>query len=141
MVELIDFLNADAKVINDLTERLDKNRYLVRHGFVGSKFYTFGLTDKGKRVLPPLPEDEMELAQAGLRPADVTILKRADQNPGLVNERLAAILKMDPEELNPAIIHLLTLGYLSHSGIWRRRIHATAKARQVVATYVSQSEA
>lgn len=141
MAELIDFFKSDAKVISELIEPLDKHRYLHREGFRGSKFYTFALTEKGESVLSPLSAEERKLARLGLTPEDLTVLQGAAQNPGLVNERLAEILRMDPEDLNPVIGHLCRLGHLSHAGIWRRRISVNRESLELVATYKQMSTA
>lgn len=141
MAELMDLLKVDAKKINDLIERLDVHRYLHREGFQGPKFYTFQLTERGEKALSSLSTEEMELARLGLRLEDLKILQAVEQHPDLVNERLAAILKMDPEDLNPVINHLCRLDHLEYSGIWRRKIRVSNEARSLISKYGERAAA
>lgn len=139
MAEVTDALGVDSRISAESVERLDRGGYIRRHSLSGSGFYMFGLTEKGKKVLPPLSDRDGEMARDGLRPLYLEILSFAAKNPGEL-PRFAAEKGMSSLEVANIVAHLVRKGYLSEGGVWRRTIKVSSLGRQVLAKYLPSGE-
>lgn len=55
MSDLTDALGVDSKTSCASIENLDQGGYIIRAGMIGSKFYTFTISEKGLNALPLSP--------------------------------------------------------------------------------------
>ncbi|MDI6600510.1 MAG: sodium:solute symporter family protein, partial [Thermoanaerobacteraceae bacterium] len=63
MADINDGLLLDSKTTNEAIEKLDIGGYIERAGLIGTKFYTFNITEKANEVLPKLSEKESKLIE------------------------------------------------------------------------------
>ena len=75
MADITDSIGTDSNASGKAIETLDQGGYLMRAGMIGTKFYTFSITEKGLNALKPLPDKEAQMAKEGLTPMYLELLR------------------------------------------------------------------
>ena len=134
MADITDALGVDSKTSGAAIENLDQGGYIVRAGMVGSKFYTFSITEKGEAALPALAGAEGEMAKEGLTPLYVELLQIVAQHP----EKQAEFLQKNgikSMRMSSICSHLTRQGYIIEGGLFKRKLRITEKGRAAVQKY------
>lgn len=134
MADITDALGVDSKTSGAAIENLDQGGYIVRAGMVGSKFYTFSITEKGEAALPALAGVEGEMAKEGLTPLYVELLQIVAKNP----EKQAEFLQKNgikSMKMSSICSHLTRQGYIIEGGLFKRKLRITEKGSAAVAKY------
>jgi SSS family solute:Na+ symporter len=135
MAELIDVSGLSGDKANAAIETLDFNRLIERAGFIGANFWTFCLTEKGKKELPSLNSDEERMAKFGLWTNDLAALKLFEK-AGVVmaSEYIQKNITDAGQRLSivASVYKLLRKGYLDELGFMRRRIQINEKGRNLL---------
>jgi len=131
MADLTDALGVDSKTSTINIENLDQGGYIVRAGMTGSKFYTFGITDKGMAALPALKDAEADMASEGLTPMYVELLDLVKNHPETQAEfvKRHAIKSMYMASISA---HLTRQGYIVEGGLYKRKLRITEKGAAAV---------
>lgn len=135
LADISDGLNVDSKVSTQSIEKLDQGGYIERSGLRGSKFFTFNITEKGKKALPALNEIESKMLENYLNPKYVSFLEMAFNNP----DRIGIFAKendMASLQMSSMISHLTRRGYIKEKGMFKRRIEITDKGKDMVQKYM-----
>ncbi|MGI6177313.1 MAG: sodium:solute symporter family transporter [Eubacterium sp.] len=136
MRDYSDYLGLDSKTSGAAVDRLDQGGYLMRESNLGSKMYTFSITDKGKAALPALSEREQKLADAYLTDEYVEMLKAVKQSTQAVRDYTAQ--KQIPSMRMSAIVtHLAMYGYIVEKGVFRRKLSLTAKGEKAITEFAA----
>jgi hypothetical protein len=138
MAELMDISGWGGETVNTIIEYLDQNRLIEREGFVGGKFWTFAITEKGGKELPVLSVEEAKAVKLGLWPSDISALK-ALSNTGdtAVSEYIHTNIT-DAEQrhsVSASLLKLLRKGYLDEFGFARRKIRLNAKGKSLLTDF------
>lgn len=134
LADITDGLKLDSKTSTASIEKLDQGGYIERAGLRGSKFFTFNITEKGKKALPSLTEVEQKMSNDYLNPKYVSFLEMALKNP----DKLGMFTKkhdMSSLQVSSMITHLNRRGYIKEKGMFKRRVEITDKGRQMVDKY------
>lgn len=134
MAEITDALQVDSRVSNASIEKLDRGGYVKRRALWGANFYTFEITDKAMALLPQLSDQQAKMAQDGLKPLYLKVLRLSGTSP----EELPQLAREEglPSLVVTSIIsHLVRKGYLTEKGIWRRLVVTTAKGKIILKKY------
>lgn len=134
MADITDALGVDSKTSGAAIENLDQGGYIVRAGMVGSKFYTFSITEKGEAALPALAGAEGEMAKEGLNPLYVELLQIVDRHP----EKQAEFLQKNgikSMRMSSICSHLTRQGYIIEGGLFKRKLRITEKGKAAVQKY------
>lgn len=134
MAEITDALQVDSRVSNASIEKLDRGGYVKRRALWGANFYTFEITDKAMALLPQLSDQQAKMAQDGLKPLYLKVLRLSGTSP----EELPQLAREEglPSLVVASIIsHLVRKGYLTEKGIWRRLVVTTAKGKIILKKY------
>lgn len=134
MSDITDALGVDSKTSGEAIEHLDKGGYLMRAGMIGSKFYTFEITDKGKRELPALSEKEEKMSDDFLCPLYIDLLKAIDSAPELQAE-FVQTNNIKSMHMSAICSHLTRRGYVTERGLFKRKLRITEKGRQILLKY------
>lgn len=138
MADLTDALGVDSKTSTAAVENLDQGGYIVRAGLIGSKFYTFSITDKGLAALPALSGAEAEMAKENLSPLYVDLLDLVKNHP----EKQAEFVKHHAiKSMHMAAIssHLTRQGYIVEGGLFKRKLQITEKGSAAVVKFARKS--
>jgi len=133
--DISDGLKVDSKISHESIEKLDQGGYIERAGLVGSKFFTFNITEKANKVLPKLNENEARMIEDYLNPKYVSFLELVSKTPDKVG-RFAKDNNMASLQMSSMISHLTRVGYINEKGMFRRKVEITDKGRAMVAKYV-----
>mgnify|MGYP000894741991 CR=1 FL=1 len=140
LADISDGLKVDSKVSTASIEKLDQGGYIERAGLIGSKFFTFNITDKAKEVLPVPNENEARMIEDYLNPRYVRFLEMALNTPDKVGifakENNLASLQM-----SSMISHLVRRGYINEKGMFKRKVKITDKGKLMVERYGNLVEA
>ena len=134
MSDLTDALGVDSKTSGAAVENLDQGGYIVRAGMIGSKFYTFEITEKGLAVLPALSDAEADMAKDYLNPLYVELLKVVNENP---EKQADFVQKNDIKSMRMSAIcsHLTRRGYVVEGGLFKRKLRVTDKGVAAIKKY------
>ena len=133
MSDITDALGVDSKVSGESIDKLDQGGFLMRMGLIGSGFFTFQLTDKGLKKLPPLKGAEAEMAKVQLSPLYLQLLQILADNPDNQAE-FAVNNKIKSMHMSAISSHLTRQGYILENGLFKRKLVITDKGRNVVNT-------
>jgi len=131
MSDITDILGVDSKVSGESIEKLDQGGLLMRTSLSGSGFFTFQLTAKGQKELPPLQEAEAELAKAQLSPLYLKLLRILVDNPEH-QAGFAAQNSIKSMHMSAISSHLTRQGYIRENGLFKRKLIITDKGRKVL---------
>lgn len=135
MCELMDITTFAGEHLNQIIEKLDQNRYLCRDGLFAEKFWSFTLTEKGKKVVKSLQLPERKTD--GIMGYDLEILKKLNvgvkTNPGVIISEMAKPDDPMKREYAAAVVKLIRGGYIAESGFLRREVSLTLKGQELVA--------
>ncbi|MCL2368627.1 MAG: hypothetical protein FWC72_06495 [Oscillospiraceae bacterium] len=138
MAELLDVTGLGGEILNHCIEALDQNRYIEREGFVGGKFWTFSITEKGLAALPEMNEVEQAFYKLGLWPTDLEVLEIfKDRGGEIASQYVYANLEglEKQRETLASMVKLLRLGYMREFGFVRRKVELTETGRALLAKY------
>lgn len=136
MADITDALGVDSKTSTVSIENLDQGGYIVRAGMAGSKFYTFSITEKGRKALPALRGADEEMAEAGLSPLYLELLGIVKNSP----DKQAEFVKRNGiKSMHMAAIsaHLTRQGYIVEGGLFKRKLRITDKGVSTVARFAA----
>lgn len=136
MADITDALGVDSKTSTVSIENLDQGGYIVRAGMAGSKFYTFSITEKGRKALPALRGADEEMAEAGLSPLYLELLGIVKNSP----DKQAEFVKRNGiKSMHMAAIsaHLTRQGYIVEGGLFKRKLRITDKGASTVARFAA----
>lgn len=132
MADITDALGVDSKISGAAVEKLDQGGYLMRDGLSGANFFGLRITEKGLAALPALSEKDAALAQQGLSPMYLDLLKMLANQP---EKQAEFIAKNQIKSMYMASIssHLTRQGYIVEQGLFKRKLAITEKGRSVIA--------
>lgn len=132
--DITDYMNVDSARAAASVEKLDQGGYIVRAGLVGTKFYTYSITEKGLSALPALSGREAEMAKEDLCPLYVELLSIVKNNP---DKQAEFAKKHEIRSMQMAAIssHLTRQGYIIEGGLFKRKLRITDKGNAAVAKY------
>lgn len=132
--DITDYMNVDSARAAASVEKLDQGGYIVRAGLVGTKFYTYSITEKGLSALPALSGREAEMAKEDLCPLYVELLSIVKNNP---DKQAEFAKKHEIRSMQMAAIssHLTRQGYIIEGGLFKRKLRITDKGSAAVAKY------
>lgn len=132
--DITDYMNVDSARAAASVEKLDQGGYIVRAGLVGTKFYTYSITEKGLSALPALSGREAEMAKEDLCPLYVELLSIVKNNP---DKQAEFVKKHEIRSMQMAAIssHLTRQGYIIEGGLFKRKLRITDKGSAAVAKY------
>ena len=136
MADITDTLGVDSKTSGAAVERLDRGGYIIRAGMIGSKFYTFDISDKGLAALPPVEGKEAEMLKDKLTPMYVELLDIVKNRP---EHQAEFVQKHQIKSMHMAAIssHLTRQGYIKEGGLFKRKLRITEKGAAAVAKYAA----
>lgn len=131
LAEVTDLLEVDSFLSSRSIEHLDLGGYLEREGLRGAKFYTFHITEKGRKALGQKTAREELLAEKGLNEQWLDVLAHSDLE---INEFGSYLESCGLTSLKgAAIISVLTnYGYIRQYGNWRRKIAISEKGHALL---------
>ncbi len=131
LADITDALQVDSRFSNDSIEKLDRGGYIEREGMKASNFYTFKITKKAKTVLPKLSEKEELMAEEGLTPQYLELLKVTAKAP----EKLPQFAKdnnYSSLEVSSMVSHLVRQNLVLEKGFWKRELSITEKGKSAI---------
>lgn len=132
--DLTDYTGVDSARAIASVEKLDQGGLILREGMIGTKFYTYAITEKGLSALSPLSDTEAEMAQDELCPMYLDLLsvveKAPEQQAQFVKEK--GIRSMQMAAISS---HLTRCGYIVEGGLFKRKLRITEKGRAAVSKY------
>ncbi len=134
LADITDGLKVDSKISNESIERLDQGGYIERAGLVGSKFFTFNITEKGESILPKLNENEDRMMKEYLTPKYVDFLEIVLKDPDKAG-KFAKDHDMGSLQMSSMISHLARRGYILEKGMFKRKVEITEKGKSIVSQY------
>lgn len=134
LADITDGLKVDSKISNESIERLDQGGYIERAGLVGSKFFTFNITEKGESILPKLNENEERMMKEYLTPKYVDFLEIVLKDPDKAG-KFAKDHDMGSLQMSSMISHLARRGYILEKGMFKRKVEITEKGKSIVSQY------
>jgi SSS family solute:Na+ symporter len=140
MADLCDGLNVSSTVTSLSIEKLDQGGFIERAGLVGSKFYTFTVTEKAKKVLPQLDAESTRMLEDYLSPVYLDFLTIAAENPSVLGN-FAKENKLGSLQMSSMISHLARRGYIKEKGLFKRKVEITQSGIQIVKKYASSQTA
>ena len=133
-----DNLGLPAPRVNQMAEELEQEGYVVHKGFIGIERFNWLLTDKGAAELDPLSEEESKLLEAGINLNQFRILSYTVQHPGALAGEICDKVKIPGGEMVSNLSYLVDNGYVTDSGLIRRRNSVTDKGAEVVKKFSGQ---
>ena len=136
MADITDTLGVDSKTSGASVEKLDRGGYIIRAGMIGSKFYTFEISDKGLAALPAVEGKEAEMLKDKLTPMYVELLEIVKNRP---EHQAEFVQKHQIKSMHMAAIssHLTRQGYIKEGGLFKRKLKITEKGAAAVAKYAA----
>lgn len=134
LADISDGLKVDSMISSKSIEKLDQGGYIEREGLIGSKFFTFNITEKGNRALPKLNEEEKKMIEDYLNPKYVEFLEIGVNYPEKIVS-FAEKYDMTSLQMSSMISHLTRRGYIVEKGMFKRKIKVTEKGKQMVEKY------
>lgn len=132
MADFIDAIQRDGQVVNAYVESLEEKGLIARKGRTGFRFYAFDLTPRGKETLwCQLSDEEKGLLAFGLNQLGVKIPHVLASKPMLTDE-IAQAIGESSVRLTAAISGLSGNGYVTDSGVFRRRLRITPKGAEII---------
>jgi SSS family solute:Na+ symporter len=134
LADISDGLKVDAKLSNLSIEKLDQGGYIERAGLVGSKSFTYNLTEKAIDVLPQLSEIDSKMIEDYLVPKYYKFMEMAENSP----EKIAKFAKeynMASLQMSSMVSHLNRRGYIKETGIFKRQVEITEKGKAMIQKY------
>ncbi len=128
--DFIDTTQLDGQLVNAYVETMERHGCIIREGFFGAKFYTFMLTELGRKKLHETIPDQQEILEQGMDNRGLQALQAASKQDKFVTEDIALSLGMAPLDVVPVLTGLHRQGYLTDSGLFRRRLQITPKGRE-----------
>ena len=132
--DITDYMGVDSSRAAASVEKLDQGGYLMRAGMIGTKFYTYSITEKGLAALKPLPETEAKMASEGLSPMYLELLTIVMNTP---DKQADFVKKYQIHSMQMAAIssHLTRQGYLIEGGLFKRKLRIADKGIAAVKKY------
>ncbi len=132
--DITDYMGVDSSRAAASIEKLDQGGLLMREGMIGTKFYTYSITEKGLAALAPLSGAEADMAKEGLSPLYVELLSIVKNNP---DKQAEFVKKHDIRSMQMAAIssHLTRQGYIIEGGLFKRKLRITDKGSAAVQKY------
>jgi predicted transcriptional regulator len=142
MDEIADSLGVTAVKAEELVRVAERAGLLVRRGYSGMNLYEVELTRQGDERLPELSEREATLAEHDLNELDYQVLRTVDDLGKSSSKSILTHLERDlaPMKLIPIVNHLVQVGYLSESGLWRRYVAITTAGEETLEALSSLGE-
>ncbi len=134
LADISDGLKVDAKISNLSIEKLDQGGYIERAGLIGSKFFTFNITEKANEVLPKLDNTEAKMIADYLNPKYIKFLEMAESNPDRIG-KFAKEFNMASLQMSSMISHLTRRGYIVEKGMFKRQVKITEKGKSMIQKY------
>lgn len=134
MAEITDILGKDSTESNQLIESLDQKRLIRREAYVGPGFYTFRIGAEGARLVESVPV--IQGARGMMNKEDLVILQKVGQG----SESLYDYIRqhgLDSLKVSVIVAKLIRQGYVSESGLWRRKMGITADGRQMLTLHAA----
>lgn len=135
MADITDSLGVDSNTSGKAIENLDQGGCLMRAGMIGTKFYTFSITQKGLDALKPLSDKEAKMAQEGLTPSYVELLRILKDSPEKQAD-FTAKYNIKSMRMSAISSHLTRQGYIKEKGLFKRKLEITAKGAAAVQKYM-----
>lgn len=139
MSDITDALGVDSKISGASIEKLDQGGYIVREGLSGTKFYTFAITEKGRKALPVIEGKEVDMLNEGLSKMYVELLYTIKNQP---EKQADFVKKYDIKSMYMASIssHLTRQGYILEKGLFKRKLAITDKGSMAVSKYYGKGK-
>ena len=135
MADITDSLGVDSNTSGKAIENLDQGGCLMRAGMIGTKFYTFSITQKGLDALKPLSDKEAKMAREGLTPSYVELLRILKDSPEKQAD-FTAKYNIKSMRMSAISSHLTRQGYIKEKGLFKRKLEITAKGAAAVQKYM-----
>lgn len=134
MSDITDSLGVGSEISSAIIEKLDKGGYLLRKGFIGSAFYTFELTQKGKDALGTKTDIEEKLAKDYISVQYLDLLRLLEHDS---NKQAEFIKENKIQSLRMSAIcsHLTRRGYVVEKGMFKRHLLITESGKYIVEKY------
>lgn len=133
MAEVTDLLGVDSSVSNKIIEDLDKKHLINREKYAGPGFYTFRITDSGRKFVQ-LNAEEMQLAKDSISFEDLQFLEQIQKGQEKFNTYLK---EKDYDSLKASVVlsKLIRQEFLNESGLLRRKVSITESGNRIVEKY------
>lgn len=132
--DLTDYMGVDSAKAASSVEKLDQGGLIVREGSIGTKFYTYSITEKGAAALPTLSGSEAEMTKEFLCPLYVELLSIVANTP---EKQAEFVKKHEIRSMQMAAIssHLTRRGYIIEGGLFKRKLRITEAGKAAVSKY------
>lgn len=124
--ELTDYLSLDSSETSNIIEFLDMSRLIYRDSKKGKGFYSFGLSESGKKQTTGGLSLGLEIVKDNITSIDVKIIDAIKSG----NKAINGVVKEEGiTSLHFSVIvsRLIKMGYLSESGLMKRKLSVTTK--------------
>ncbi len=140
MSEITDLLNVDSGISTSVINKLESHGLITRQGSTYLRYYTFNITESGKKYLPPLSQKDKTLLADNLDMDSLKILSYVSNHPNIVVNDLLNIVHKDAMAVSTIISSLIRRGLLLEGGLTRRTIKISSKGREILSKYQSLLE-
>ncbi len=132
--DITDYMGVDSAKASASVDKLDQGGFIVRAGMTGTKFYTYSISEKGKKALTSMSAAESAMADEYLCPLYVELLSVVKNNP---EKQAEFVKKHNIASMKMAAIssHLTRRGYIVETGLFQRKLKITEKGSIAVNKY------
>jgi len=135
MAEINDMLKIDCYISKEYIAKLEYYNYINRFGNGGKNYYTFNISEKGLKALPPLSEKEKSLLTDNIDETGIKVLLYVQENPNIVADELTNVTGMEVLASSNVIASLIRRGYLKEGGLWKRKVEISDGGSKLLEKY------
>ncbi|MFB4159267.1 hypothetical protein ACE1TF_05230 [Geomicrobium sp. JSM 1781026] len=135
MVQITDMLGVDSSVSNKAIENLDRQGFLQRHKLTGPGFYSFTLTERGKKHSQPL----VTLITENLTREEINFIEQIDAGIEHFNNYIDTE-NLESLKISAMFSKLKENNYLIEKGLWKRKIIVSKNGKSIIQKFGNSTQ-